>query len=127
MLRFPCPCCGYLVFGEPPGSYDICKICFWEDDALQLEYATTLAGGANHTTLQEAQQNFADIGVCEERCVDYVRSPTDIDSRDPEWRPIDLSLDRFEIWGNSEGERPHSHEESLYYWRPTYWQRNRDV
>ncbi|MEV6629559.1 CPCC family cysteine-rich protein [Actinoplanes sp. NPDC051470] len=26
--RFPCPCCGYLEFGEPPGSYDSCEICF---------------------------------------------------------------------------------------------------
>jgi len=31
---YPCPCCGYLVFTEPPGSYDICSICFWEDDPV---------------------------------------------------------------------------------------------
>ncbi|WP_241494482.1 CPCC family cysteine-rich protein [Pseudomonas asplenii] len=29
---FTCPCCGYAVFEEPPGSHDICPICFWEDD-----------------------------------------------------------------------------------------------
>lgn len=33
---YPCPCCGYLQFGEPPGSYEICAICFWGDDAVQL-------------------------------------------------------------------------------------------
>ncbi|MGE7024447.1 CPCC family cysteine-rich protein [Solibacillus cecembensis] len=27
--------CGYRAFDdEPPGTYDICKICFWEDDGV---------------------------------------------------------------------------------------------
>ena len=55
---YPCPVCGYLTFAEPPGSYDICVICHWEDDALQLEYATSLAGGANSITLADAQSAF---------------------------------------------------------------------
>lgn len=50
---YPCPVCGYLTFAEPPGSYEICPVCGWEDDALQLEFATTLAGGANSLTLFE--------------------------------------------------------------------------
>jgi len=33
---YPCPCCGYVVFDEPPGSYAIRPICFWEDDLAQL-------------------------------------------------------------------------------------------
>ncbi len=36
--NYPCPCCGYLVFTEPPGSYTICPICFWEDDISQLRF-----------------------------------------------------------------------------------------
>jgi hypothetical protein len=36
--KYPCPCCGYLMFYEGPGSYDICKICFWEDDLSQLRF-----------------------------------------------------------------------------------------
>ena len=36
--EYPCPCCVYLMFGAPPGSYDICKICFWEDDLSQLRF-----------------------------------------------------------------------------------------
>lgn len=51
IASYPCPVCGYLVFDEPPGSYAVCPVCNWEDDALQLEYATTLAGGANAYTL----------------------------------------------------------------------------
>ncbi|WP_368483116.1 CPCC family cysteine-rich protein [Streptomyces niveus] len=23
---YPCPCCGYLVLGDMPGSYEICPI-----------------------------------------------------------------------------------------------------
>ncbi len=126
MSRFPCPCCGHLVFGEPPGSYDICQVCFWEDDALQLEYATTLDGGANRTTLEAAQQNFAALGACDELALDHVRPPTNAEARDADWRPIDPQIDRFEIWGDPSGTRPHSRDESLYYWRSTFWRNNPD-
>ncbi|MBA2497402.1 MAG: hypothetical protein H0V33_09975 [Acidimicrobiia bacterium] len=30
--RFPCPCCGHVVFEEEPGSDEICPVCFWQDD-----------------------------------------------------------------------------------------------
>ena len=53
----PCPVCGYLVFDEPPGSYAICPICFWDDDRIQLGYPL-MAGGANSVSLYEAQQQF---------------------------------------------------------------------
>ena len=36
--KLPCPCCGYLVFDEPVGSFDICPICDWEDDDVQLRF-----------------------------------------------------------------------------------------
>lgn len=84
---FPCPCCGYLSFDQPPGSYEICEICFWEDDELQLEYATTLAGGANRPTLLDAQRNFLKFGACEPEMVGNVRSPGPSDIRDPNMAP----------------------------------------
>jgi len=46
MKPYPCPCCGHRIFDEPPGSCDICKICFWEDDNVQLRWPD-YAGGAN--------------------------------------------------------------------------------
>jgi anaerobic ribonucleoside-triphosphate reductase len=58
---FPCPCCGYLTSSEP-GSHDICPICDWEDDLSQLRFPRS-GGGANHESLEEAQANFAKIGV----------------------------------------------------------------
>ena len=72
---YTCPCCGHLVFDEPPGSHAVCPVCFWEDDALQLEFATTPAGGANGPTLLEAKRNYYRFGACEERFRRRVRPP----------------------------------------------------
>ncbi len=57
----PCPCCGFMVFYEPVGSFNICPICFWEDDLVQLGFPD-LAGGANKCSLIQGQQNFANFG-----------------------------------------------------------------
>lgn len=47
---FPCPSCRFLVFGEPPGSYEICDLCGWEDDHVQLANPA-MGGGANKEKL----------------------------------------------------------------------------
>ena len=65
MSSYPCPCCGHLVFEEPPGSYDICPICFWEDGISQLRFVATT--GANDVSLLEAQRNFSDFGAAATR------------------------------------------------------------
>ena len=55
--QHPCPCCGFIVFAEEPGSYDLCPVCNWEDDAVQArdpEYR----GGANVESLREAREAF---------------------------------------------------------------------
>ena len=117
---YPCPACGYLTFAEPPGSYDVCEVCGWEDDALQLEFATTLAGGANVTTLAEAQQAFA------RRSMRVARKHPGADvprARDPSWRPIDVARDRFPAWSERAAARASASDESLYYWRATFWNR----
>ena len=116
----PCPCCGYLVFPGSPGSYDICPICFWEDDALQLEFATTLGEGANYTTLAEAQAIFQRFGACEERLVPHCRPPGGT-PRDPEWRPVDPARDRFEDFESPGRVRAPRDPGALYYWRPSFW------
>jgi hypothetical protein len=117
---FPCPCCGYLVFAEPPGSYSICPVCFWEDDAQQLEFATTLAGGANSTTLAQAQESFRRFGAWHEKARRHVRAPGDT-PRDPGWRPIDPDRDHFPEC--SAEPRAPDDPEALYYWRPSFWMR----
>ena len=57
-MFYPCPCCGYKTLSEEErGSYEICSMCGWEDDYVQLR-DPDLKGGANHESLREAQQNF---------------------------------------------------------------------
>ena len=35
---YTCPCCGYKTLEEcSPGTFEICPICFWEDDNVQFE------------------------------------------------------------------------------------------
>lgn len=36
--KFVCPCCGHRTLTEkPPGTYNICQVCFWEDDPIQFK------------------------------------------------------------------------------------------
>lgn len=120
---FPCPCCGYLVFGAPPGSYELCPICFWEDDGVQLSHPL-MDGGANKASLHEAQQAFAALGACEERSVSFVRPPNELDRRDPDWRPFNPATDPYLDWHSPEDNalwRNLNHDADPYYWSQDYW------
>jgi len=117
--RFPCPCCGRVVFDEPPGSYDICPVCFWEDDQVQLRWPDW-AGGANKPTLTQSQRNFMEVGAMESRFIGNVRPPTDSEPLDNDWRPIDPVIDRFEPVGVAHAPWPDDLT-GLYWWRPTFW------
>jgi hypothetical protein len=73
--RFPCPCCGfYTLPDEPPGTDEICPVCFWQDDYVQSN-DPDYPGGANRVSLREARQRFEAFGVSEERLAEYVRQP----------------------------------------------------
>lgn len=82
---FTCPCCGHLIFTEPPGSYEICSVCGWEDDPVQLANPCT-TGGANKESLWEAQRNF-----------EYTTPEPDLKEieshgvkKDPSWRKMTI-------------------------------------
>jgi len=70
---FPCPCCGYLTI-EEPGEWEICSVCFWEDDSVQ-ERDPDFSGGANDLSLNQSRENFLRIGAVEERFLKDVRPP----------------------------------------------------
>jgi len=115
--KYPCPCCGYMVFEDCPGSYDICPICYWEDDLTQLRFQRTT--GANRVSLVEGQRNYDRDGVCELRFRSHVRVATASDVRDPDWRQLDPSTDTIEepIKGKEYGDSYPEDTTQLYYWR----------
>jgi hypothetical protein len=117
--RYPCPCCGHLVFREPPGSYDICPVCFWEDDSIQLRWPEW-AGGANKPSLIESQRNYLSLGAMEQRFVANVRAATNDELIEDGWRTIDPALDNFEPRGVNEAPWPEDLT-ALYWWRRTFW------
>ena len=88
--RYTCPCCGYETFSESPGSYQICHVCFWEDDPVQI-LDPWFSGGANRPSLVDAQQNYRIHGAMESRFVGNVRGIQANDQRDPEWRLVEAA------------------------------------
>lgn len=70
---YPCPCCGHRVLDAMPGSYEICPVCFWEDDGVQFRWPT-MAGGANKVSLIKAQGNYQHFGACPRRPATLRRS-----------------------------------------------------
>jgi|GEM_PF-1526760 len=52
--RYPCPCCGLPSIDEP-GIYDICAVCWWEDDG----HDGLSAFSPNRIPLLEARANFS--------------------------------------------------------------------
>ncbi len=73
--KYKCACCGCYTMEEPSGSFEICPVCFWEDDKTQNndpEYT----GGANKVCLNEARKNYDIFGACTESAVPFVRIPS---------------------------------------------------
>lgn len=61
--NFQCKCCGNTTLSELPyGTFEICKICYWEDDIVQSE-DPNFEGGANEISLNKAKENYKNFGV----------------------------------------------------------------
>ena len=74
-MKYKCPCCGYYTFlDKPSGNYDICEVCYWEDDPIQSKNPA-YADGANHVSLQQARKNYKRFGACKKEMVSHVRHP----------------------------------------------------
>jgi hypothetical protein len=56
--RYNCPCCGYPTLDER-GGYQICQLCYWEDDGQDDPHADEIWGGPNKGySLTRARENF---------------------------------------------------------------------
>jgi Cysteine-rich CPCC len=70
---YPCPCCDYFTLPrQVPNSFEICPVCFWEDDGLQL-LDPHFADGANSISLHQAKANYARWGAITQEVVSFVR------------------------------------------------------
>jgi hypothetical protein len=86
--KITCPCCGYKVLSEKaPGMYNICPICFWEDDPDQFE-DPDFDDAANKVSLRQAQKNFLKYGASKKEFIGHVRKPMKSDNKDPKWKPL---------------------------------------
>jgi len=125
---FTCPCCGYKTLTNE-SEYEICPICFWQDDGNQLVCANSDGGANFEVSLKQAQRNFEEFGACTKDMVKHVRKPTQGDVKDPEWRPIndtDVFPDSFSP--DEERRLIESKDWSIlddtFYWRSNYWLRD---
>ena len=72
---YRCPCCGHLTLCGRAG-YEICPVCFWEDDGQDSHDADEVRGGPNGSlSLTQACQNFREFGASDHKSLQHVRKP----------------------------------------------------
>ena len=72
--KYKCPCCGHFTFEKKERAYDICPVCFWEDDPEQYNNPM-MPNGANHVSLATARVNYKHFSACDPEMKKYVRGP----------------------------------------------------
>lgn len=71
-----CPCCGYRTLPKK-ASFEICAVCFWQDDGQGDDEADEVIGGPNgQLSLAQARANYQDFGAVEKRFRKKVRPPS---------------------------------------------------
>ncbi|MFE4709569.1 CPCC family cysteine-rich protein [Paenibacillus sp. NPDC056722] len=67
---YSCPCCEFKTL-PIKGEYEICLVCFWEDDGnTYLNYYSS----PNHMTLAHARENFVEYGAVNETSLQFLQS-----------------------------------------------------
>jgi hypothetical protein len=121
MERWPCPCCGHLTLPQGPGDYELCPVCFWEDDGGQLRWPLS-PDGANGISLVEAQANYQRFGAAHRDSRGQVRRARAGEPLASGWRPIDLAIDNVERAADEPDAPPWPADLTrLYWWLPTYY------
>ena len=109
--KLPCPACGFMTVPEGSyGTFNICEVCGWEDDALQLANPGC-GGGANGASMVETQ--VAALAL-------YPLGETEAGGflRDRAWRP--LNREEIAIAERERAERPWKNA-SIFSASATYW------
>lgn len=89
-VSLACPSCGFLTVEDDfYGTYDICPVCDWRDDKIQLANPAC-KGAANHLSLIESQKAI------------LKKVPIELKGykgfmRDKKWRPLNKKeIEKFE-------------------------------
>jgi hypothetical protein len=78
---YRCPCCHCRTL-DARGYYEICPVCYWEDDGQDDQGGDVVRGGPNGSlSLTKARQNYIRLGACEATFVKNVRAPTEEERR----------------------------------------------
>ena len=76
-IKRACPCCGHRTLGEL-AAYEVCPICYWEDDGQSDEDADEVRGGPNgDLSLSQARVNFKQFGASSKEHLKHVREPNE--------------------------------------------------
>ena len=73
--KYKCPCCGYFTLSDI-GEYDICPVCFWEDDPFQREDENYSSGANRDLNLKQGKLNYIKFGTCDKEMLKYCRKPS---------------------------------------------------
>ena len=66
-----CSCCDYFTL-ETRGNFDICPVCFWEDDGTEFHELDNESGANHGSTLRQARSNFSTLGASESEMLSHV-------------------------------------------------------
>jgi len=58
-----CDCCDYFTIQDGV-DYEICPVCFWEQDAFGVSEPDESSGANHGLTLREGRKNFILFGAC---------------------------------------------------------------
>ncbi len=75
--KYKCPCCNHNTMSNDDSlMYDICPVCYWENDPIQ-NIDENFIGGANKVSLAQARKNYIEFGASSIEFLNKVRKPLD--------------------------------------------------
>jgi len=85
-MRYSCLICGYKTL-DSYCDWDICPICFWEDDVLHHGGDKTSPANSG-LKVSQAQANFMMFRCCSTEHQRFVRGPLPTEEHDPVWQTL---------------------------------------
>ena len=74
-LPLRCPCCRHKTLRER-GAFEICAVCFWEDDGQDDHDADEVLGGPNGgLSLTQGRTNYQQFAASRKQDLPHVRPP----------------------------------------------------